>query len=59
MISTRAYDLIQRLLSKDFVNRLGSEGVEEIKRHEFFEGVDWDNLKIQPAYIMPNYAKIK
>jgi hypothetical protein len=41
MISERAYDLIQRLLAKDFVNRLGANGVDEIKSHPFFEGVDW------------------
>lgn len=59
MISERSYDLIQKLLDRDFVNRLGANGIQQIKDHSFFSGVDWQNLKHQPAYIMPNYPKIR
>ena len=41
MISEKAYDFIQRLLSKDFINRLGAQDINEIKSHPFFEGVIW------------------
>ncbi|CAG8765617.1 9591_t:CDS:2, partial [Racocetra fulgida] len=51
-----AKDLVQKLL------RLGSggkAGVEKLKRHPFFEGVDWDNIWNTPAprllpYLPPN-----
>ncbi|KAH0470830.1 hypothetical protein IEQ34_000553 [Dendrobium chrysotoxum] len=41
-ISLNARDLIERLLVKDPDNRLGSvKGSAEIKRHPFFEGLNW------------------
>ena len=43
-ISTEARDLIERLLC-DADQRLGtSGGVQEIKSHKFFEGLNWDTL---------------
>jgi len=29
------------LLDRDFVNRLGANGVGDIKSHQFFDNVDW------------------
>jgi len=29
----------------DSENRIGSNGVEEIKSHPFFEGVDWGHIR--------------
>jgi hypothetical protein len=29
--------------------------VEEIKKHEFFAGIDWDNLYSKPAPFIPEY----
>jgi serine/threonine kinase 38 len=43
-LSPSAYDLIKRLIC-DADHRLGKNGVEEIKSHSFFEGVNWHNLK--------------
>ena len=40
--SSAAKDLIEKLLEKDPEKRLGS--AEEIKSHEFFRSVDWDEL---------------
>ncbi|KAJ6233718.1 ribosomal protein S6 KINASE [Anaeramoeba flamelloides] len=37
-------DLITKLLNRDPKTRLGSGGVEEIKNHEFFDGVDWEKI---------------
>lgn len=50
-LSPEARDLIERLLC-DPDQRLGtSGGVDEIKRHKFFAGLDWDTLyTIDPPY---------
>ena len=40
--SLQAKDFIRELLVKETENRLGSEkGSTEIKRHQFFEGLNW------------------
>ncbi|KAL6585458.1 hypothetical protein OROMI_002102 [Orobanche minor] len=42
IVSLRARDLIRGLLVKEPENRLGKEmGAAEIKRHPFFEGLNW------------------
>ncbi|XP_010553374.1 PREDICTED: serine/threonine-protein kinase KIPK1-like [Tarenaya hassleriana] len=42
LVSFQAKDLIRGLLVKDPENRFGSEkGAAEIKRHPFFEGLNW------------------
>jgi len=51
-ISPEARDLIEKLLCEQ-ENRLGINGVEEIKAHPFFAGVDWDNLHRQKAPFIP------
>ncbi|CAG8437068.1 10505_t:CDS:10 [Ambispora gerdemannii] len=55
-----AKDLIKRLLTADLSKRYGNlkGGSEDIKRHSWFKGVDWDRLlrrEIQPPYI-PNVS---
>ncbi|KAI8804110.1 kinase-like domain-containing protein [Cladochytrium replicatum] len=50
-----AVTLLQKLLTKDPAKRLGSGrgDAEDIKRHPFFKGVDWDamlKLQIAPPY---------
>lgn len=56
-------DIIDKLLNPDPAKRLGSgpEGVNEIKKHPFFNGIDWDNiLKCQAPMsdsLDPNHAK--
>lgn len=32
----------------DSENRIGNSGVEEIKGHPFFEGVDWEHIRYVP-----------
>jgi len=53
-ISHDAQDLIERLVC-DRSTRLGggNTGVEEIKSHPFFRGVNWDTLREQIAYFIP------
>ncbi|KAK6147175.1 hypothetical protein DH2020_018087 [Rehmannia glutinosa] len=42
IVSFQARDLIRRLLVKEPENRLGTEtGAAEIKKHPFFEGLNW------------------
>ncbi|KAJ6241258.1 serine/threonine-protein kinase pkga-related [Anaeramoeba flamelloides] len=43
-MSDEFVDLISLLLVDDPNERLGSKGADEIKRHPFFEGIDWDNF---------------
>ena len=39
-----AKDLVKRLLTADRTKRLGclKDGAEDIKRHKWFKGFDWD-----------------
>mmetsp|Transcript_14911 Transcript_14911/g.14940 ORF Transcript_14911/g.14940 Transcript_14911/m.14940 type:complete len:91 (-) Transcript_14911:171-443(-) len=45
-------DLIRKLVC-DAENRLGNRGVEEIKTHPFFAGVDWENIRNTRAPWVP------
>ena len=50
-ISEEAQDLIFKMINNSN-NRLGKNGAEEIKKHPFFNGVDWDNIrKSKPPFI--------
>jgi len=51
-----AKDLIKKLLIPDRTRRLGNmkNGAEDIKRHKWFKGVDWDDVlakKLQPPIV--------
>lgn len=52
-MSEDAYDLIKRFLEPDPTKRLGSHGTEEIKGHEFFQDIDWENLRRKEAPVIP------
>ncbi|XP_032186378.1 ribosomal protein S6 kinase alpha-6 isoform X3 [Mustela erminea] len=52
-LSAEAQSLLRMLFKRNPANRLGSEGVEEIKRHLFFANVDWNKLyrrEVQPPF---------
>ena len=50
-ISEEAKDLIFKMINSSN-NRLGKNGTEEIKKHPFFHGVDWDNIRnSKPPFI--------
>ncbi|CAL0324036.1 unnamed protein product [Lupinus luteus] len=58
---TALTDLIERLLEKDPVKRLGYvRGGSEIKEHEFFKGVKWDLLTevVRPPFIPSRDADV-
>ncbi|KAI9099282.1 kinase-like domain-containing protein [Phlyctochytrium arcticum] len=53
-----AKDLVKRLLSPDLTKRYGNlrGGVNDIKRHKWFAGIDWEKLRalqVQAPYIPP------
>ncbi|KAJ3282187.1 hypothetical protein HK104_011050 [Borealophlyctis nickersoniae] len=49
-VSPQAKDLIQRLLNHEPSRRPRAEGV---KQHAFFEGVQWDKVRDEPAPFIP------
>lgn len=52
--SEKAKSLVEGFLNFNPIKRLGTGGIEEIKKHAFFEGVDWDeyiNKKIQTPFV--------
>jgi len=52
-LSPEAENLIKRLMSPA-ESRLGLNGAAEIKKHPYFKGLDWENVrKIKPPFI-PN-----
>jgi serum/glucocorticoid-regulated kinase 2 len=52
-VAPSARTILTGLLTRDPAQRLGVNGAEEIKRHPFFEKIDWQRLaqkKIQPPF---------
>lgn len=52
-MTPEASDLIKKLLQSNPQERLGYNGVEEIKNHSFFHGIDWNNLIKSKPPIVP------
>lgn len=52
-MSYEAYDLIDKLLTENPVQRLGATGAKEVKQHPFFKNVNWDTLARQKAMFIP------
>ncbi|OIT37553.1 PREDICTED: probable serine/threonine protein kinase IRE [Nicotiana attenuata] len=53
-MSLEAYDLINKLLNENPVQRLGATGAGEVKRHLFFRDINWDTLARQKATFVPS-----
>jgi serine/threonine protein kinase len=50
-ISKTARDLIVRLMDRNPITRLGSNGADEVKGHKWFKGINWNdviNKKLDP-----------
>lgn len=54
-LSPAAADILKRLLC-DSENRLGANGVDEIKNHPFFKGIDWNNIRNTKAPYIPELS---
>eukprot|EP01125_Pyxidicula_operculata_P010129 TRINITY_DN3337_c0_g3_i1.p1 TRINITY_DN3337_c0_g3~~TRINITY_DN3337_c0_g3_i1.p1 ORF type:complete len:1106 (+),score=275.64 TRINITY_DN3337_c0_g3_i1:614-3931(+) len=52
-INPVARNFIDQLLDPNPQTRLGANGCEEIKNHEWFKGTQWDSLYSQPASFVP------
>ncbi|KAK8576643.1 hypothetical protein V6N13_032562 [Hibiscus sabdariffa] len=53
-ISFEAYDLIDKLLTENPVQRLGATGASEVKQHVFFKDINWSTLARQKAMFIPS-----
>ncbi|KAK9045256.1 hypothetical protein V6N11_059143 [Hibiscus sabdariffa] len=53
-ISYEAYDLIDKLLTENPVQRLGATGASEVKQHVFFKDINWSTLARQKAMFIPS-----
>jgi len=51
-LSPAATDIIKKLIC-DSDKRLGRNGAKEIKEHPFFEEVDWEEIRKNPAPYIP------
>ena len=59
-ISEECLDYISRSFECDASLRLGAKGVDEIKKHPFFSGIDWDKLankQLHPPFT-PNVISV-
>ena len=54
-LSKNAIDLIKKMINYPYC-RLGKNGVEEIKKHPFFNDIDWDNLHNMKPPFIPNLS---
>ena len=52
-ISPPCRDLMDHLMCSDPSRRLGARGAEEVKRHAFFAGIDWDTVTTTEAGFVP------
>ncbi|KAG0501738.1 hypothetical protein HPP92_001810 [Vanilla planifolia] len=53
-MSFDAYDLINKLLIQNPLQRLGATGASEVKAHCFFKDINWDMLARQKAAFIPS-----
>jgi serine/threonine protein kinase len=53
MISPAAHKFMEELMCEDPSKRLGSNGIDEIKNHDFFKDMDWNTLMEGPAPFIP------
>lgn len=51
--TTTAKDLIKKLLHKNYKKRLGYNGMDEVKKHKFFNNINWNKLlakEVEPPF---------
>ena len=52
-------DLLKKLLNANPEKRLGKNGAEEIKKHEYFKGVVWENYMNKKIDLKHTYKNMK
>ena len=50
------YKFLYFSLICDAEERLGQTGIDEFKKHPFFEGIDWDNIRSQTPPYIPEFT---
>lgn len=53
-MTPEAKDLIENLLKLNENERITKNGSHEMRKHPFFIGIDWDNLRTISAPIIPH-----
>ncbi|KAF0991565.1 hypothetical protein HZS_6335, partial [Henneguya salminicola] len=54
-VSKDSKDIISKLLDKDPINRICSEGVDAVKSHPFFNEIKWNDLLQTKAQFIPTF----
>ena len=54
--SHEAWDFMKSLMVTDTRERLGANGAEEVKKHPFFDGIDWDKVTKNEAAFIPQVS---
>ncbi|CED84013.1 agc protein kinase [Phaffia rhodozyma] len=55
--SPEARDLMERLMCTDPDQRLGAHGADEIKRHPFFDDINWDTISSEEGCFIPQVSE--
>lgn len=53
-MTPEAKDLIESLLKSNENERITKRGSDKMRKHPFFAGIDWDNLRTKSAPIIPH-----
>lgn len=52
-VDPQAKDLVKKFLNLKPEERLGAQSIEQIKRHPYFAGIDWDRVYDEEASFIP------
>ena len=57
-VSDDAKDFIHKLLTVDPSKRLGSKSIDEIMHHQWFNGIDWENVESLDPVFVPDTSSL-
>ena len=58
IFSADSKSLLQQLLVQDPRRRLGFNGIDEIKSHPFFDGIDWSEIPKMLDQVVPEFKPL-